>query len=132
MSRATEVVLSPLTLLTGAQATLGRGQLLVLSLGAGLYEELLFRVLLVGGMLALGSMLLPGRRGLVGAAAVLGSALLFAAFHYLGALGDEWSLSSFVFRFLGGLAFSLIYALRGFGIVAWTHALYDVFLLTLL
>jgi hypothetical protein len=30
---------------------------------------------------------------------------------------------------VAGLAFSGLYVARGFGITAWTHALYDVFLL---
>ena len=38
-------------------------------------------------------------------------------------------LQSFVFRALSGLAFSGLYLMRGFGITAWTHALYDAFLL---
>ena len=38
-------------------------------------------------------------------------------------------LQSFTFRMLSGLAFSGLYLLRGFGITAWTHALYDAFLL---
>jgi hypothetical protein len=59
----------------------------------------------------------------------VGGALLFSAFHYVGAYGDRWELQSFTFRFVGGLAFSALYLLRGFGITAWTHALYDVFLL---
>ena len=58
--------------------------------------------------------------------AVLASALLFSLAHYIGPLGDGIDAASFIFRFLGGLAFSAIYALRGFGIVSWTHALYDL------
>ena len=30
---------------------------------------------------------------------------------------------------IAGIFFSALYLLRGFGITAWTHALYDVFLL---
>jgi hypothetical protein len=60
--------------------------------------------------------------------AALLAALLFSAFHYVGPYGDPWTLSSFVFRFLAGLLFSVLFLLRGFGIAAWTHALYDIFL----
>src|ERR687886_834068 len=52
-------------------------------------------------------------------------ALVFSAFHYIGPYGDPLEVRSFVFRFIGGLAFSALYLLRGFGITAWTHALYD-------
>lgn len=115
---------------------------LALSLGAGLYEELVFRVLLVGGLFWMLKRLmvkrpagvsdgLPAERGksrLVGAyvlAAVIG-AILFSAVHYTGALGDSFTLSSFTFRFLFGLALNAVFLLRGFGIAAWAHALYDV------
>lgn len=101
---------------------------IVLSLGAGIYEELVFRVLLVGGLAALfraGGLV----RMQAGIAAALVAALLFSAFHYVGAYGDAWALASFLFRFLAGLAFSALFLLRGFGVTAWTHALYDIFLL---
>lgn len=103
---------------------------LTLSLGAGLYEELLFRVVLVA-LLANGLRLLGlGRLSAGGIAAVVG-ALLFSAFHYVGPFGEPLQLESFVFRALAGLAFSGLYLTRGFGITAWTHALYDVRVLLL-
>jgi len=52
--------------------------------------------------------------------------LLFSAFHYIGPFGEPLRLESFVFRTLAGIAFSALYLTRGFGITAWTHALYDV------
>ncbi len=103
----------------------------VLSLGAGIYEELVFRVLLVGGLF--GAFRVSGlRAGQAGLLAVILSALIFSAFHYIGPYGDSWALPSFLFRFLAGLAFSVLFLLRGFGIAAWTHALYDVFLVVAL
>jgi hypothetical protein len=99
----------------------------VLSMGAGVYEELVFRVLLVGGLA--GVFLASGLpRVQAGIFAALLAALLFSAFHYIGPYGDPWELPSFVFRFLAGLVFSVLFLLRGFGIAAWTHALYDIFL----
>lgn len=99
---------------------------LMLSLGAGLYEELLFRVLLVSLLAMVGRRLLGWRPWVAGAAAVLLSAAAFSAFHYVGAYADHATVQSFTFRFIAGLAFSALYLLRGFGITAWTHALYDV------
>jgi hypothetical protein len=118
----------PLTIaLTGER--LGRWTLLMLSIGAGIYEELLFRVLLVG-LLAWGAKQLLGWRPLsAGIAATVLGALIFSAFHYIGPYGDPLDVYSFVFRTIAGLFFSGLYLLRGFGITAWTHALYDVFLL---
>ena len=119
---------APLSADGGMMARVPLAQGIVLSLGAGIYEELLFRVLLAGGLFVLFTQGgLPRVRS--GVFAALLSALAFSAFHYLGPYGDPWALSSFTFRFLAGLAFSALFLLRGFGIAAWTHALYDVFLL---
>jgi len=102
---------------------------LMVSLGAGIYEELLFRVVLVGLLAVAGRALLGWRPVTAGAAATLLGAAIFSAFHYIGPYGDRLQLYSFVFRMVGGLFFSALYLLRGFGITAWTHALYDVLLL---
>jgi hypothetical protein len=108
---------------------LSRWTMLMLSLGAGIYEELLFRVVLVG-LLAWGAKKVLGWRPLAaGIAATVLGALIFSAFHYIGPFGDRFEVYSFVFRTIAGLFFSGLYLLRGFGITAWTHALYDVFLL---
>jgi membrane protease YdiL (CAAX protease family) len=116
-----------LALDAAARSRLGGADVVVLSLGAGIYEELVFRVLLVGGLWGLfRSVGLRSRNAALVAACL--AALVFSAFHYVGPYGDPWSLSSFLFRFLAGLAFSVLFLLRGFGITAWTHALYDVFL----
>lgn len=103
--------------------------LLMISLGAGIYEELLFRVLLVGALAWLGHKILGWRPLVAGVAATVTGALIFSAFHYIGPFGDKWDIYSFVFRSIAGLFFSGLYLLRGFGVTAWTHALYDVFLL---
>ena len=102
---------------------------LMISLGAGLYEELLFRVILVSGLAAFGRAVLRMTPRAAGAFAVVLGAVIFSAFHYVGAYGDAFTVPSFTFRMIAGLFFSALYLLRGFGIVAWTHALYDVFLL---
>src|SRR6266480_1571918 len=102
---------------------------LMVSLGAGIYEELLFRVLLVGALAAAARALLGWRPVTAGVAATLAGAAIFSAFHYIGPYGDRLQLYSFVFRMVAGLFFSALYLARGFGITAWTHALYDASLL---
>jgi hypothetical protein len=109
----------------GGVAQLNLGAQLAVSLGAGIYEEILFRVLLVSGLVALGRAL-KWRRGAAVAFGVVVGALVFSAFHYVGPLGDPWQVSSFTFRAIAGLLLSGLYVARGFGITAWTHALYDV------
>jgi hypothetical protein len=111
-----------------APPALGLPAKLMISLGAGIYEELLFRVLLVGCLAWSGRHLLGWGPRAAGVMATLVGALIFSAFHYLGPYGDPLELPSFTFRTLAGVGFSAMYLLRGFGITAWTHALYDVFL----
>ncbi len=109
--------------------SLPTSMMLVLSIGAGLYEELVFRVILVGGLFwALSKVMKRSWMAYVTAALI--GAFLFSAVHYIGSLGDAFTLASFTFRFLFGLALNGIFLARGFGVAAWTHALYDVFVVT--
>jgi membrane protease YdiL (CAAX protease family) len=94
-------------------------------LGAGVYEELLFRlILLTLGIGLLRWLRLGPRASIVGGA--LASSLLFAIAHYVGAYGDHFGWFTFLFRFLAGMFFSALFLTRGFGIAAGTHAAYDV------
>jgi membrane protease YdiL (CAAX protease family) len=122
----TSLLLGMPRLLDAGVARLDLPTRLVTSLGAGIYEELLFRVILTGGLLALLHGAFALRRGVAAPLAVLLSALIFSAFHYVGSLGDTFTIQSFVFRAVAGLAFSGLYVTRGLGITAWTHALYDI------
>jgi membrane protease YdiL (CAAX protease family) len=54
------------------------------------------------------------------------SSLLFSAAHYVGPLGDTFAIYSFTFRFLAGMFFASLFLVRGFGIAAGTHAVYDI------
>jgi hypothetical protein len=132
------IVVSKLTAhLLGAMHLLAIGQIaeaswatrLMLSLGAGLYEELFFRVLLVSALVAGARVWLGANSRVAAVLATLVGAVIFSAFHYIGPYGDAFEVRSFAFRTISGVAFSALYLVRGFGITAWTHALYDVFLL---
>jgi Type II CAAX prenyl endopeptidase Rce1-like len=113
---------------SGSLAEFSLATQLMISLGAGIYEELLFRVILVGGLAWVAGRLLRLSRAAAGGFAVVLGALIFSAFHYIGPYGEPLDLASFIFRTIAGVLFSGLYLLRGFGITAWTHALYDVFL----
>jgi hypothetical protein len=100
----------------------------MVSLGAGIYEELLFRVIMVGALAKLASVGFGWRPVAAGGFATVIGALIFSFFHYIGPLGDRLELTSFAFRTVAGMLLSGLFLLRGFGVAAWTHALYDVFL----
>ena len=101
----------------------------VMSLGAGVYEETVFRLGLLGGSIAVFEKLLGMSRW----AAVLGafvlSSAVFSFVHYLPPLGDAFSFGSFTFRLLAGVVFGLLFKLRGFAVAVYTHAFYDIFVL---
>jgi hypothetical protein len=103
---------------------LGAGDDLVAALGAGIHEELLFRL----GLFAGGAHLLV-RAGIEPRAAwlvaLVQSSLLFAvAHHWAGEPRDD---RAFAFRALAGAAFALICWYRSLAHAVWAHALYDVY-----
>jgi len=102
----------------------GWRQMLAQSLGAGLFEEFLFRVLLLNALLGLTRLMLAEWLGVL--VSILGASFLFALAHYIGPLGDPPRLDSFLFRWLAGLLFTVLYYARGFAVTAYAHALYDI------
>lgn len=103
-----------------------------LSLGAGFYEELFFRLILIYLFLLLFKILGANTKHPLPIFFIaLLSATLFSLAHYIGPYGDQFELYSFVFRILFGLVMNGLLVLRGFGITAWTHAWYDIFVFTI-
>ena len=104
--------------------------------GAGIYEELLFRLILLS-LLAAGLCQVGVSRRASCVTAVALSSIVFAAAHYqldlhLGtwhiatSFGDTFQWSSFLFRCSAGVFFALVFWFRGFGIAVGSHALYDI------
>lgn len=104
---------------------------LAMSLGAGIYEELLFRVLIMGGLYLLLHRIAKLDIYVAWVVAAACSAVAFSAFHYVGPGAYPFTFESFLFRAIAGALFAALYGARGFGIVVWTHALYDVLVLFL-
>lgn len=109
---------------------------LVSYLGAGLYEELLFRLMLLPAIAGV-ARLAGGGEGPSLFVAIGVSSLLFAAAHYQLDLlvgpwrvetggGEAFDLFTFAFRWSAGALFGVLFVYRGFGIAVGTHALYDV------
>ena len=105
---------------------------IVTGIGAGIYEELIFRLILICVlMLLLQDVLRLSRRSSI-IVAVLVSAALFSGHHHIVFLGGRFGLSApfswteFIFRTMAGVYFAVLFAVRGFGITAGTHAFYDI------
>lgn len=98
---------------------------LAVSIGAGLYEELVFRMIIIGFVhtVLCGIFKQSDRSGII--VGVLVSAVIFALYHDLPDAGSLSALTLF-FIFSAGVYLGILYVSRGFGIVAATHAAYDV------
>lgn len=103
----------------------------VMSLGAGFYEELAFRAVLFGLGAKLLLMLDDWKPWIVYALWGVVCSAAFSAWHHVGAMGEEFSLDAFIFRTICGMVFTVIYAFRGFAPAVWTHTLYDVWVMAL-
>lgn len=106
----------------------GLMQNLALSVGAGLFEEIIFRVILLNLLFLLLSPLLK-KKVVAAVVSVLLASFLFSLSHYVGTMADTWQLYSFMFRWAAGLLFTVLYFVRGFAITAYTHAFYDIWVL---
>jgi hypothetical protein len=93
--------------------------------GAGVYEETLFRLILVP--ILFGSLrLLQAPRVLASTLAVTASALVFALAHHAGAPAESFTWFAFIFRWMAGVFFAWVFVIRGFGIAVGTHTGYDI------
>jgi membrane protease YdiL (CAAX protease family) len=118
--------------LAAAQPTPGLVTKLVMSVGAGLYEEFAFRLVLMGGMFVALHRVGGQARWLSALVALVVSSLIFSAVHHMGNMAEPFTLGAFVFRFFAGAVFAALFQFRGFAIAAWTHALYDVWVMVFL
>ena len=106
----------------------------IMSLGAGFYEELTYRLLLfsVGGVPPPNAPLLA-KGTLRGALMTWGWAFvcagIFSAAHYVGPMRDDYDAKSFAFRMVLGMLLTIIFVFRGFAAAVWTHAVYDMWVM---
>jgi membrane protease YdiL (CAAX protease family) len=102
----------------------------VASLGAGVNEELFFRL----GLLQMIAWTLEDRagtkKGWATGVAVVVSSILFSAAHYLGS--EHFEVHTFVYRFLAGTIFAGLFLSRGLAVAVYTHAIYDIHVLVVL
>lgn len=118
---------------TGAFAEQSLLPSLNLAIGAGLYEELVFRLMLVGGGVWVLEHLMAVRPGHASIWVILISAVAFSLYHHpfgSGGTSDE-RFGLFVLYAVGGVYFGVTYLTRGFGITAGAHAAYDIWVIAL-
>ena len=95
------------------------------SAGAALHEELLFRLLLIPLLLAIGVRLLAMPQSVAVLFAIIGSSLLFAGAHHWA--GETYTDYAFGYRTVAGGLFAVLQLTRGFAVAVWTHASYDFY-----
>lgn len=94
-------------------------------LGAGIYEEALFRLGLIPAFHTVARRL-HAPDLLAGTLAVTASSVLFSLAHHAGMPGETFTWFAFIFRWVAGIFFAWVFLIRGFGIAVGTHAAYDV------
>ncbi|MHC4647998.1 MAG: CPBP family intramembrane glutamic endopeptidase [Planctomycetota bacterium] len=105
---------------------------IVTGIGAGIYEELVFRLVLICLLMLLFQDILRLNRKNAIILSVLISAALFSAYHHIDFFSGHlyqtapFTWTEFVFRTIAGVYFAALFAIRGFGITAGTHAFYDI------
>jgi hypothetical protein len=116
----------PVVLLNATSPSLaGAWEQLIGYVGAGIYEETLFRLLLFSGLVLI-LRYVESPMWLAVTAAAAFSALAFAGAHHLGSEGEPFQPVIFLFRTCAGLYFTWVFQVRGFGIAVGAHAFYDV------
>jgi hypothetical protein len=99
--------------------------LIISYLGAGVYEEMLFRLCLIpAAFWGLRRLQIPRVTAVV--VSVLATSILFSLAHYAGPSADQFTWFSFWFRASAGIFFSILFVVRGFGVTVGSHAAYDL------
>ena len=99
-----------------------------LALGAGVYEELVFRAILVPAILVVFRRGFGFNDGVAQTLAVIGTALIFASFHLLM---EQFVLLVYIQRFAGGLILAILFLKRGYGIAVYSHVTFNLLTLIL-
>ncbi len=120
---------APLVAFEGGRPPLLDG--IVLGIGAGIYEELVFRLILISAMLMIGADLMGLPRRTVAIVAVVVSSLAFAAHHHRPIGMEAFDAVRFAFRTIAGVYLAMVFWYRGYASAAGCHAAYNVALVAL-
>ncbi len=104
---------------------------LVRALGAGIYEELVFRLLLIGALMWLATEILRLRGASARWSAVAASAVVFSLAHLAPIGAEPFLWETFGFRLAAGLYLAIVFTGRGLGIASGCHVAYNLLLVWL-
>ena len=128
------VVLSFLTGEIAASSLAGDGDKsiflqLVTGVGAGVYEEFVFRLVLISLVMFIFEDILEFRNRILPAATVIVGACLFSALHFdfMGFNGRPFQPSSFFILLAAGVLWGVLYISRGLGIAVGSHVIWNVY-----
>lgn len=107
----------------------GQMRNLGVAVGAGIFEELLFRGVLCYALFRALKDVVGADRFSAGTLAVVIAAFLFSAYHHWGDAGEPWDARVFTFRFHAGVVLGVVFLTRGLGIAAFAHGFYDALVL---
>ena len=123
-------------ILVQGQLLLGKGtgklliQQIILSIGSGIFEEFIFRVILVSGLALIVGLFVKKQYLYRMSISIIIAAVIFSAFHFIGEYADSPRISLFILRLSAGIILGYIYILRGFGIAAYSHSFYNLIVFT--
>ena len=102
-----------------------------LAVGAGIYEEGVFRLVLITGLVVFFQRVMDWQRHIAWGMAIGIAAVLFSLFHYVGPAGEMFAWNSFGYRSVAGAILGLLFTYRGFGITVYAHTIYNLLVLGL-
>jgi len=120
--------ISSSVLLMAGQTSYSIFENIYLSIGAGVWEEILFRYTLVSISIIMLSKVFNINFFGNYITAILISSSIFSWYHFMGPFGDSINFDIFMYRFIAGIILSLIFIFRGIGIAIYTHTIYDLYL----
>ena len=102
----------------------------LIAVGAGLYEEFMFRMVLISLLMLLFVDVLALRKDSMTVLAVVSGSVLFALCHFDFLGGSRaFGWGPFIFLCMAGILWGSIFIFRGFGIAVGSHIFWDVFVL---
>ncbi|MFP3937460.1 MAG: type II CAAX prenyl endopeptidase Rce1 family protein [Phycisphaerae bacterium] len=100
---------------------------LLIAAGAGIYEEFLFRLMMISLVMMIFVDVFELNRDVVAVAAVLLASVVFSAYHLTGESFESFPWGLFAFRAVAGVYLSGLYVFRGFGIAVGAHVIYNLY-----